>query len=64
MSQPTWWRGGRGLPSLIALFVYVIYLDLDKMSWVIEVFVYVTYLDLDKTSWVIGVSVCYIPRLR
>ena len=19
MSQPTWWRGGRGLPSLIAL---------------------------------------------
>ena len=20
MSQPTWWRGGRGLPSLIALF--------------------------------------------
>ena len=22
MSQPTWWRGGRGLPSLIALLMY------------------------------------------
>ena len=31
MSQPTWWRGGRGLPSLIALFGLVMkwlrYLD-------------------------------------
>ena len=28
MSQPTWWRGGRGLPSLIALFNVVIHLTL------------------------------------
>ena len=30
MSQPTWWRGGRGLPSLIALFYMCLCYPVDR----------------------------------
>ena len=36
MSQPTWWRGGRGLPSLIALLLNVLqppFCTLNTHSW-------------------------------
>ena len=44
MSQPTWWRGGRGLPSLIALFTIVFLLLCSHKANIIHIYIKIFHL--------------------
>ena len=44
MSQPTWWRGGRGLPSLIALLHCCTYRALIMITFQIHDFINTPYM--------------------